>query len=145
MFRTVLTSSLLTCNNSAKTSNSPSAPRLLSGKSKTRFLRLEVITKKTTRIDTLTPLFPWAVSRLYHQCHLWWMVDTRAQRRQVIRHTKDKAEGLQQVDMVLGRGREDILLVRVVGINEGKVLHIAADYLLSFFFIVEVIRIYLGE
>ena len=73
------------------------------------------------------------------------MVDTRAQRRQVIRHTKDKAEGLQQVDMVLGRGREDILLVRVVGINEGKVLHIAADYLLSFFFIVEVIRIYLGE
>lgn len=57
-------------------------------------------------------------------------------------------EGLQQVDMVLGKGREDILLVRVVGINEGNVLHMA-DYSPFFFlfssFIVEVIRIYLGE
>jgi hypothetical protein len=131
-------------NNSAKTSNSPSAPRLLSGKSKTRFSRLEVITKKTTRIDIHTPLFPWAVSQPYHQCHLWWILDTRAQRRQVIRHTKDKAEGLQQVGMVLGRGREDILLVPVVGINEGNVLHMA-DYPFFLLFILEVIRICLGE
>ncbi len=50
--------------------------------------------------------------------------------------------------MVLGKGREDILLVRVVGINEGNVLHMAdyAPFLFLFSsFIVEVIRIYLGE
>lgn len=38
------------------------------------------------------------------------MVDTRAQRRQVIRHTKDKAEGLAG-GYGPAKGREDILLV----------------------------------